>query len=142
MQITGDAARLDARERAACLTELPTVCARCPGGHRGIERGTMKSAACFVSGGPVDNGLSIPQVRNALERHAGSCHGALQRRKGRPSVQGLRYSSLTPRRASLERPRDPAARDVAKAAEAVQARFTEIHDNLLGLVAAGAAGTR
>ncbi|GAA3363674.1 TetR/AcrR family transcriptional regulator [Streptomyces antimycoticus] len=42
----------------------------------------------------------------------------------------------------LERPRDPAARDVAKAAEAVRARFTEIHDNLLGLVAAGAAGTR
>lgn len=42
----------------------------------------------------------------------------------------------------LERPRDPAAGDVAKAAEAVRARFTEIHDNLLGLVAAGAAGTR
>ncbi|WP_328349665.1 TetR/AcrR family transcriptional regulator [Streptomyces sp. NBC_00445] len=42
----------------------------------------------------------------------------------------------------LERPRDPAARDVAKAAEAVRARFTEIHDNLLGLVATGAAGTR
>ncbi|MGJ6962984.1 TetR/AcrR family transcriptional regulator [Streptosporangium sp. G11] len=42
----------------------------------------------------------------------------------------------------LERPRDPAARDVAKAAEAVRARFAEIHDNLLGLVAAGAAGTR
>ncbi|MFB4284319.1 MULTISPECIES: TetR/AcrR family transcriptional regulator [unclassified Nonomuraea] len=42
----------------------------------------------------------------------------------------------------LERPRDPAAHDVAKAAEAVRARFTEIHDNLLGLVAAGAAGTR
>ncbi|MFD8193707.1 TetR/AcrR family transcriptional regulator [Streptomyces wuyuanensis] len=42
----------------------------------------------------------------------------------------------------LERPRDPAARDVADAAEAVRARFTEIHDNLLGLVAAGAAGTR
>ncbi|MEV0389404.1 helix-turn-helix domain-containing protein [Nonomuraea sp. NPDC050643] len=42
----------------------------------------------------------------------------------------------------LERPRDPAERDVAKAAEAVRARFAEIHDNLLGLVAAGAAGTR
>ncbi|MFE5923322.1 TetR/AcrR family transcriptional regulator [Streptomyces sp. NPDC056468] len=42
----------------------------------------------------------------------------------------------------LERPRDPAARDVAKAAEAVRARFSEIHDNLLGLVATGAAGTR
>ncbi|MGW1718033.1 TetR/AcrR family transcriptional regulator [Streptomyces sp. NPDC002156] len=42
----------------------------------------------------------------------------------------------------LERPRDPAARDVAKAAEAVRARFTEIHDNLLDLVATGAAGTR
>lgn len=42
----------------------------------------------------------------------------------------------------LEQPRDPAALDVAKAAEAVRARFAEIHDNLLGLVAAGAAGTR
>lgn len=42
----------------------------------------------------------------------------------------------------LEQPRDPAAPDVAKAAEAVRARFAEIHDNLLGLVAAGAAGTR
>ncbi|WP_369035970.1 MULTISPECIES: TetR/AcrR family transcriptional regulator [Streptomyces] len=42
----------------------------------------------------------------------------------------------------LERPRDPAAHDVAKAAEAVRARFTEIHDNLLDLVATGAAGTR
>ncbi|WP_432043563.1 TetR/AcrR family transcriptional regulator [Streptomyces cadmiisoli] len=42
----------------------------------------------------------------------------------------------------LERPRDPAARDVAKAAEAVRNRFNEIHDNLLGLVTVGAAGTR
>ncbi|MGW0706224.1 TetR/AcrR family transcriptional regulator [Streptomyces sp. NPDC002643] len=42
----------------------------------------------------------------------------------------------------LERPHDPAASEVAEAAEAVRARFTEIHDNLLGLVATGAAGTR
>ncbi|GAA2601484.1 TetR/AcrR family transcriptional regulator [Streptomyces tubercidicus] len=42
----------------------------------------------------------------------------------------------------LEKPRDPAARVVAQAAEAVRARFTEIHDSLLELVAAGAAGTR
>ncbi|MFF3376984.1 TetR/AcrR family transcriptional regulator [Streptomyces sp. NPDC002680] len=42
----------------------------------------------------------------------------------------------------LERPHDPATSDVAKAAEAVRARFTEIHDNLLDLVATGAAGTR
>lgn len=42
----------------------------------------------------------------------------------------------------LERPHDPGADEVAKAAEAVRTRFTEIHDNLLGLVTAGAAGTR
>ncbi|MEU5542977.1 helix-turn-helix domain-containing protein [Streptomyces sioyaensis] len=42
----------------------------------------------------------------------------------------------------LEPPRDPAARVVTKAAEEVLARFTEIHGNLLELVAAGAAGTR
>ncbi|MER7515610.1 helix-turn-helix domain-containing protein [Streptomyces sp. NPDC126499] len=42
----------------------------------------------------------------------------------------------------LERPEDPDARDVAQAAEAVRARFAEIHDSLLELVSTGAAGTR
>ncbi|WP_157968701.1 TetR/AcrR family transcriptional regulator [Streptomyces geranii] len=42
----------------------------------------------------------------------------------------------------LERPHDPPAPDIAKAAEAVRTRFTEIYDNLLGLVTTGAAGTR
>ncbi|MFG3662295.1 TetR/AcrR family transcriptional regulator [Streptomyces sp. NPDC047706] len=42
----------------------------------------------------------------------------------------------------LERPRDPAASTVAKAAQEVQERFTQIHANLLELVTPGAAGTR
>ncbi|MBB6037570.1 TetR/AcrR family transcriptional regulator [Phytomonospora endophytica] len=42
----------------------------------------------------------------------------------------------------LEPERDPSAKVVAEAAEAVRVRFGEIHDRLLAVVAAGAAGTR
>ncbi|HEY1176255.1 MAG TPA: helix-turn-helix domain-containing protein [Phytomonospora sp.] len=42
----------------------------------------------------------------------------------------------------LEPKRDPSAKAVGAAAEAVGARFGEIHDRLLAVVAAGAAGTR
>jgi AcrR family transcriptional regulator len=42
----------------------------------------------------------------------------------------------------LEPPSDPGDAAIAAAAEAVRARFTEIHDHLLELVAKGAEGTR
>jgi len=42
----------------------------------------------------------------------------------------------------LEPPHDPPGPAVAKAAETVLARFTQIHDNLLERIAAGADGTR